>query len=123
MERNLELNIFPDGIAGHPVCIAYLIMKLYPDFQTAVECPAGLTYCRALCDQRIPGGGSDVWAALDCLKRGQYLGPDGAFETAQAYWDRREDLPEALRAKGNAQANAICDAFSEALNQWGVVTA
>jgi hypothetical protein len=123
MERNLELKIFPEGIEGHPACIAYLIMMLYPDFQSAVERPEGATYCKALCDQRIPGGGSDVWAALDCLKRGQHLGVDGAFAAAQAYWDSRADLSAARRAKGNAQAKAVRESFGETLAQWGAVLA
>ena len=123
MEKNLELHYFPDGLAGHPLCIAYLIMKVYPDFEVAVERPNGANYCRALLDQRIPGGASDVWAAIDCLKRGQYLGTTAALEYADEYWRQRTEVNAMLHERGNAQARTIATLFAEGLPNWGRVTA
>jgi hypothetical protein len=120
MEHNLVLAVFPEGSVGHghPACLAYLITLAFPDFDTATERPAGATYCNALCDQRIPGSGDAVWAAIDVLKRAQHFGAEQAFEHAQAQWDRLTGSTSAIREAGREQASRLRIRFIEAVAQW-----
>lgn len=124
MMSDLALDIFPEGLAGlgHPVCIAYLIMRVFPSHDEAVSRPEGATYCKALCDQRIPGTGSNVWAALDMLKRAHCLGVDVALKEAQTYWENSDSSAE-NKVKGTQQAWGIREQFIEQFANWGTVTA
>lgn len=124
MMSDLALDTFPEGLAGlgHPICIAFLIMQVYPSYDEAVTRPEGATYCKALCDQRIPGTGSNVWAALDMLKRAEYLGVETALKEAQVYWESSDTSTE-NKVKGTQQALSIRERFLEQFANWGVVTA
>lgn len=76
-----EMPVYP----GHPVTIAYQIMSLYPDLETAKE--KGYKFPKALEDIRVSGGGGRVYSALDLLQKRQ----DGEtweqlFEWADKVW-------------------------------------
>lgn len=71
---------------GHPLVLATAIMAFFPDYQTATK-PSNQGASAALGDNRIPGDGDHVNAALGCLKIGSEGGSvDQMIEFANSYW-------------------------------------
>ena len=106
---------------GHPIVLAFCIIKAFKDFQTASEKGTDNTP-HAVASTRIPGAGGCVYAALDLLAslhKGVSL--KAAFEDADAFWDRTDDhkvRQKACWAQGQAQADAIKPLFSGNESWW-----
>ena len=105
---------------GHPVPLAYLIMRAYPDLDTALARDGDSPWPAALCNQSIPGGGGEVRAALELLKAIRNgCPPAAAVAAAAARWHagaaggHRRAL-----APGQAQADHIQERFHALLAQW-----
>jgi hypothetical protein len=105
---------------GHPICLAYLIMRLYPDYDTARKREDGETYCNALRDARIPGAGGNIWAAMDVLKRAKVVNPESALLYGESYWltGRAAQEDDTDFRKGVEQANAITPQFLALVREW-----
>lgn len=52
---------------GHPLVVATVIMSVFDTNQEAAF-PAPNEWCQALGDQRVPGSGCHVSAAMNCLR-------------------------------------------------------
>jgi len=123
--------IFP----GHPIAIAFCILKAFPNYAVAVKkdshnCPM------AVSSSQIPGAGGSCYSALDfltALHRGTSL--KAAFEDADATWDRIDNhkdkggiyaTDDASRERfyvrwkdGQAQADLIKPLFEGQESWWG----
>ena len=64
-EETGESLVYP----GHPLVVATAIMAAFPDFCSANK-PTKNGWCEALGDNRIPGAGDHVGAAMRCLQIG-----------------------------------------------------
>jgi hypothetical protein len=117
----IEGVIYP----GHPVCIAYLIMLNFPSLEAAKyrppsNDPHNQKSPRALVHENIPGGGGNVFGALDVLKRAREASPEVAFEFGAGWWMRHAsgtNYPD-RREPGQAQADNIKAAFLEKAAEW-----
>ena len=125
--RSLGLDstaIYP----GHPITIAFCIMKAFPDYASAAEHPNNEAPA-ALASSRIPGAGGCVYNALQLLRSlRDGVSLKAAFEDADATWDRVDNhkdgggsyaKDEASRERylqtwkdGQAQADLIKPLFS-----------
>lgn len=105
---------------GHPVCFAYIIMHKYDCLAEALTKPEGREYNNALRDENLPGAGGNVWAALDVLKHAELTSPEAAFEVGSDYWRRCASGANygKNQAAGQAQADAIKDAFLTLAAKW-----
>lgn len=71
---------------GHPMVLAAAIMAVFHDYSSASKATEH-GWCAALGDQRIPGAGDHVGAAMRCLKIGNDGGTaDQMVEYANRYW-------------------------------------
>ena len=60
-----EWSVYP----GHPVTVAYLIVKIYPNYEEAFAGDGTVwDYPNALSDNRIPGAGGNVSSAISLLR-------------------------------------------------------
>jgi len=80
--------VFP----GHPIVIAVAIMKHYPSLEDAFvrterNCPMALE------DENIPGGGGNVYSALDALRYviDGTMNIDEAVKYCNDVWDSVDD--------------------------------
>lgn len=110
-----EWPVYP----GHPLVLATAIMEVFPSYDAA-NAPTGHGWCEALGDQRIPGAGCHVTAAMRLLK----LGADGAgVEDMVSYGDRywRDGKAGGHHKNveaGLVQASAIETRFRELASRW-----
>lgn len=84
-----EQTIFP----GHPLVIATIIMKHYPNLDEAFAKKEDHSFPNALEDQNIPGAGGNVYSALDALRyvRDGLMGIDKAVEFCNEVWASCDD--------------------------------
>jgi len=92
-----EYGITPDHALypGHPVTIAFCILKAFDNFEQATEKPYGDNTPKAVASRLIPGSGGCVYSALDflsALRKG--AGLEAAFEQADATWCRVDGQKE-----------------------------
>lgn len=104
---------------GHPVTLAYLIMRQYKSLADARQTDG--QYPSALTNQAIPGGGGSVHAALDLLARAEIVG----IEQALAYGDRdwmafTETAYLDRRQTGQDQADVLKPLLLEQYAGWGL---
>ena len=116
--------MFPEWRAvypGHPVTVAYFIVKKYPSLDKALERCPGHTFCNALGDNDIPGAGSCVYRALYYLRRlrdGVWT-LDDFFEHGQEDWrGETKDGYKKYRRPGQAQANMVKNELINLLETW-----
>lgn len=92
---------------GHPMVLAYLIVRRYPTYQAAMErkdCgpPA------ALQDPDIPGSGGHIWTALECLELLHTVPVDTVWKYANQSWQQLcSNSYRIIIPAGQAQADAI----------------
>ena len=118
---DMEREIF--GIAGivypgHPLALALLVTRVFPSLEAATFKSGD--YPRALSDCRIPGAGSNVYAALDLLRCAKRNSVDAAIEYGATYWrTSMESYPNAQRAvAGQQQADSIEAVFRSTAGTW-----
>ena len=104
---------------GHPLVIATAIMAVFPDYLAANQ-PTQNGWCVALGDQRIPGAGDHVGAAMRCLKIGSEGGsPEQMIEYASRYWvDGNAGGHHQYVQAGIEQAAAAESKFRELASEW-----
>jgi hypothetical protein len=104
---------------GHPLVLATVIMRTFPDFATA-NAPTPYGWPLALGDCRIPGAGDHVYAAMRCLQIGADGGSiDEMVAYARAYWTEGEAGGHTKNVEaGVAQAQAIEPKFRELAAAW-----
>ncbi|MFK4705631.1 hypothetical protein ABIC83_002470 [Roseateles asaccharophilus] len=104
---------------GHPLVLATAIMKIFPTF-TDANATTEHGWSAALSDQRIPGAGDHVGAAMRVLEIGAKGGAvDEMVQYATRYWtDGRAGGHERNVASGIEQAAAIEPHFRAAAASW-----
>lgn len=105
---------------GHPVPLAYLIMRAYPDLETALARDGDSPWPAALGNQAIPGGGGEVRAALTLLTAiRDGSSPAEAVAKSSARWrdGRAGGHPRAVDP-GQAQAEHVLARFYALLDSW-----
>lgn len=119
-------SIFIEKLTGswpvfpvHPLVVATVIMEAFPDFDAANK-PTGHGCCAALGDQRIPGAGDHVGAAMRVLQLGAAgASAEAMIKHADEYWTRGGAGGHSSKvAPGSAQALAIEPAFRERARRW-----
>lgn len=84
-----EWAVYP----GHPITIAYCIVRNYPSLAEALAVPEGRIYASALGDNDIPGAGGNVRAALDVLRQAaKDEALDTVFALADDMWGRCDGM-------------------------------
>ena len=78
--KQQDLIAFP----GHPLVIATAIVRTFPSLLSA-DARTEFGWCQAQSDQRIPGAGDQVAAAMQCLR----LGRDGGTVDDMVSYARR----------------------------------
>lgn len=111
-----EGTVYP----GHPVSIAYLVMRSFPDFATAATRTEGRTFPAALGSGSIPGAGSNVYAALDTLSHALKYGIDAGLAYGDDYWSGCASGCNygERHAPGQQQADSIKAPFRELFATW-----
>jgi len=95
-----EFAVYP----GHPVTIAYLIMKKYPSLAAASEVHE-CGFRAALADNDIPGAGGRVYAAMSLLqRRAEGASWEELFARADEIWEGEHFSEHEL---GQEQADRI----------------
>ncbi|MCU9527524.1 hypothetical protein [Pseudomonas mosselii] len=104
---------------GHPLVLAAAIMAVFPDFGSANKKTAH-GWCAALGDDRIPGAGDHVGAAMHCLRIGSEGGTaEQMIDYATNYWvDGKAGGHHKNIQAGTAQAAAIEAKFRELALSW-----
>lgn len=104
---------------GHPLVVATVIMKTYPDFQSANK-PTGLGFGEAVGDNNVPGAGCHVGAAMRVLQLGsEGCSVDEIVRWAREYWEEGQAGGHTKYVgSGVAQARAIEPHFRELAAQW-----
>ncbi|MBB4861651.1 hypothetical protein HNP46_000462 [Pseudomonas nitritireducens] len=104
---------------GHPLVVATVIMTLYPDFQSANK-RTELNFSEALGDNRVPGAGCHVNAAMNLLKKGSDgESIDAMVEYGNWYWVEGQAGGHTKNvAAGVAQAAQIEPKFRELAATW-----
>ncbi|WP_413460460.1 hypothetical protein [Herbaspirillum huttiense] len=107
---------------GHPLTIAWEIMTVFPKAEDALKtlrteqlnCPA------AVADERITGGGGEVYAACDLLRRAIAGEPaEVLLEWADERWSRGNAGGHVAAVEpGQAQAEQIKPLFAAKLASW-----
>lgn len=95
--EEFHFSIYP----GHPVTIAYLIVNIFPTYESAFAKPDGSPYSSALGSCKIPGAGGNVSDALCLLK---YL---------------HDGIPWSLAIKDADDGWARCDGQAKGGYEWG----
>ncbi len=115
----LDLSGSPMVYPGHPLVLATAIMKVFGTFDEA-NAPTGHGWCAALGDDRIPGAGDHVGAAMRTLTVGaEGEGVDAMVAYARRYWeDGQAGGHQRNVAAGAAQARAIEPAFRALAQKW-----
>ncbi len=110
--------VFP----GHPLVLATAIMAVFPDYPSANK-PTEFGSRAALADERIPGTGDHVCAAMRCLQIGKEGGTaEEMIEFATRYWvDGSAGGHHKYVQPGIEQAAAIEAKFLELLSAWPFV--
>lgn len=123
MNAAMSPIIFKDSVVrpGHAITLACLIMQLYPSLAAAKTHVAGTSVYAALKDERIPGTGHAVFAALDVLKRGFVLDVDAAIDYADSLWQDQSAYSSTRRA-GQLQADSLKAQFREMFARWADLT-
>lgn len=102
---------------GHPVTLAYLIMRQYKSLADARQ-PDG-QYPSALTNQAIPGGGGSVHAALDLLDRAELVGIEQALAHGDRDWMVFTETPfQDRRQPGQCQADLVKPIMRELFTSW-----
>lgn len=112
-----DWSVYP----GHPLVLATAIMEVFPSYEAA-NAPTGHGWCQALGDQRIPGAGCHVGAAMRVLKLGaEGRGPEAMVGYADKYWREGQAGGHLKNVDaGIAQAAAIEARFRELASMWPV---
>lgn len=111
--------VFP----GHPLIIAYFIVKKFPSLKAALE-PSweagfGQRPVAAMASGDIPGGGGSVGAALDMLQSlASGVSFDDACWSANNQWFGIGPADEHTLRRGEEQAETVRPALEEALKTW-----
>lgn len=119
---NIQFQVF--GVTGavfpgHPITVAYLIMKVFPSWEAANHRPAGDDYKAALTHSGIPGAGGCVHAALDLLKRAVDTDVEAALAWGAARWrDETQTSYKDRYQPGQDQADSIASQFRELFKTW-----
>lgn len=107
-----EAAVYP----GHPVTIAYCIVRNFDSLKVASD--KGKTFPGALESNDIPGAGGCVYSALDFLRKlASGMGYQEAVDRADATWGRTDNMRGAAEGtdeherftKGQAQADRLKD--------------
>lgn len=123
MPLPLDLAKLSGGFAlvypGHPLVLALLIMRAFPDY-AAANAPTEHGWCQALADSRIPGAGDHVGAAMRTLAVGHQGGTiDQMVEYANDYWSRGKAGGHLGNVEaGAAQAQALEPVFRDVAAAW-----
>ncbi len=114
-EQTGDWPVYP----GHPLVLATAIMAVFPDFATA-SAPTEHGWCVALGDNRIPGAGDHVGAAVRCLAIGAKGGTaEEMIEYASRYWVQgNAGGHHTAVPAGVEQATAIEPKFRELAAEW-----
>lgn len=104
---------------GHPLVLAAAIMSIFPSYKEA-NAPTQYGWCEAVGDNRIPGAGDHVYAAMRCLSIGADGGTaDQMIEYAKDYWNEGGAGGHAKNIEaGKRQAEAIEPSFRELAAAW-----
>lgn len=117
----LEMNELGEAAVypGHPVVVAYLIMKKFDTFEDASGKSPNCEYKNALVDNEIPGGG-EVHMALDLVKHiteGEDI--NDLFDEFSERWERGMAGGHTERVKpGQEQAERIKGKFIQFAGEW-----
>lgn len=109
MTRNRDIHDvlgFRPAYPGHPLALAWAIIQFYPDLQGAFQ-KTEQGWPEALADQRIPGGGGCVYAALRLLRsllEGESL--EKTLKEADKIWVNNA-LNDKTRARGLEQVKPL----------------
>lgn len=106
---------------GHPVVIAYLIMRRFESYVEATEKNEGAMYNRALSSADIPGGGGEVNMALDILKACivDKREPSAVADEYSKYWlDYKAGGHLKSVDSGNKQYLHIREMFLDKIKYW-----
>lgn len=114
-----DLSGAPMVYPGHPLVLATAIMSVFGSFAEA-NAPTGHGWCAALGDDRIPGAGDHVGAAMRTLAVGvEGEGIDAMVAYANRYWEGGQAGGHHRNvAEGVAQAKAIEPAFRALAQKW-----
>lgn len=118
--RNLELETLKDFAVypGHPVVVAFLIMKKYQNLAEATK--TGHSFPHALEDNDIPGAGGNIYSALSLLaelKEGKPLGKTISKWCDQWISSKAGGLEKYVEP-GDSQAKLVIPQFSELAPEW-----
>jgi len=113
-----ELDIGSDSSVypGHPVTVAYLITRCFPNYKAAFQKDGTKwNYASALSSSKIPGAGGNVHAALDFLSylRSEDITWEGAVKWADDYWATCDG-----QAKGGGSYAKDKDAEKRFIDRW-----
>ena len=89
-----ELDIGSDGSVypGHPITVAYLITRCFPNYEAAFAKSENSDYSNALSSSKIPGAGGNVRAAMELLhnlRDGTFaaVAGKGRFKELSSEWE------------------------------------
>lgn len=112
-----ELTQVQTVYPGHPVTIAYFILRTFSSPDAANK--RGENFKAALTHKDIPGAGGCVHAALDFLDRAHVAGIENALTWARERWlSETSDGYKDKRDPGQAEADMLTPYVRELFEAW-----